>query len=142
MFLDLCADIAADATLSNVIRTIYNGIRIAVPVILIIVGMVEMGKAIASQKEDEIKKAQSALIKKAVAAVLVFLMFSIVKIVISAVGGSETEKTCLDQILNGAQPTQEQKQCDNNLASTKATECSSQGKGMTCNPSTGIWECK
>ena len=132
MFLDLCSEIAADPNLTNVIQTIYNAIRIAVPVILIIVGMVEMGKAIASQKEDEIKKAQSSLIKKAVAAVLVFLMLSLVKILVGVAGGTDEEKGCLDTILNA-------KFCGeaSSLVQPKCTTGT-----LQCNTTTNTWECK
>ena len=90
-FLTLCDDIAADAQISGIIRTVYNGIRIGIPIILVIVGMIGLGKAIAQQKEDEIKKAQSLLIKQAIAAVIVFLMFSLVQLVVGAVGGTKNE---------------------------------------------------
>lgn len=134
MFLDLCSEIAADANLAGTIRTIYNGIRIAVPVILIIVGMVEMGRAIASQKEDEIKKAQSALIKKAVAAVLVFLMFSIVKILVGVVGANEKEKGCLDTILNGAGSTENTNNSGTNSGATHSCVDGTYWNGAECVP--------
>ena len=55
---------------------VYNAIRIAVPIILILVGMFDMGRAITLQKEDEIKKAQQLLVRKAVAAAIVFIIVS------------------------------------------------------------------
>ena len=48
----------------DITNLIYKAIQIGVPIILIIVGMFDMGKAITQQKEDEIKKAQSLLVKK------------------------------------------------------------------------------
>ena len=74
----------------DITNLIYKAIQIGVPIILIIVGMFDMGKAITQQKEDEIKKAQSLLVKKAVAAALVFLMFSIVQLVVSVVSPDTT----------------------------------------------------
>lgn len=53
-------------------------IKIAVPVILILVGMIDMTKAILSKNDDEIKAAQGGLVKKAIAAVAVFLVIQIV----------------------------------------------------------------
>lgn len=96
--------------LVKIIHLIYNGIRIGVPIILIIVGMFDMGKAITQQKEDEIKKAQQLLVRKAVAAVLVFLMFSLVSLVFSVATNTddETQKAqntsmwnCVSDLLNG-----------------------------------------
>ena len=106
-FLDLdCAELAA-SDIGGVIRTVYNGIRIGIPIILIIVGMVGMGKAIAQQKEDEIKKAQSLLVKQAVAALIVFLLLSGVKLLVGVIGGTESEKNCIDLILNNSGATTE-----------------------------------
>lgn len=76
--------------------------------------MIGMGKAIAQQKEDEIKKAQSTLIKQAVAAVIVFLMLSLVSLVVGVVapdmknGESGNMWNCIEQILRGTStPTQQ-----------------------------------
>ncbi len=99
-FLEINCNEFATSDIGGLIRTVYNAIRIGVPIILIIVGMVGMGKAIAQQKEDEIKKAQSTLVKQAVAALIVFLMLSGVKLIIGAIGGTETETSCIDTILN------------------------------------------
>ncbi len=91
--------------LANIIHVIYNAIRIGVPIILIVVGMVGMGKAIAQQKEDEIKKAQSTLVKQAIAAVIVFLMLSLVSLIVGVVapdmksGDSGNMWNCIETIL-------------------------------------------
>lgn len=65
------------------------GIKIAVPIILIIVGMMDLAKAITSKKDEEIKNAQSSLIKKAIAAVLVFLIATLVGILMSVIGAKD-----------------------------------------------------
>ena len=98
LFYDYGVNNTADNTTINVL---YNGIKIGVPVILIIVGMLGMGKAIASQKEDDIKKAQSTLIKQAVAAVIVFLMFQLVQIIMSVIGvQNDSNWCCVKKLLN------------------------------------------
>ena len=90
--------------LVQIIHLVYNVIRIAVPIILILVGMVDMGKAITAQKEDEIKKAQTLLAKKAVTAALVFLIVSAVGLLFSVASGEKTSGTtwsCVDALLSG-----------------------------------------
>ena len=89
-----CGDTVIPKQIVDIIHLVYNAIRIGVPLILIIVGMFDMGKAITQQKEDEIKKAQQLLVKKAIAAALVFLMFSLVSLVIGIVApkNSDTEE--------------------------------------------------
>lgn len=69
------------------------GIKIAVPIILIVIGMMDLAKAVTSKKEDDIKNAQTALVKKAVAAVAVFLVLTLVGLVTSLVG-ADSWKAC------------------------------------------------
>lgn len=84
------------SNLSSVLRLVgivVWGIKVVVPIILIIVGMIDMAKAVTSKSEDEIKKAQQGLIKKAIAAVVVFLVVTIVAVLMNVVG-SEDYKKC------------------------------------------------
>lgn len=82
---------ALDETIIGLLRGVVTLIQIGVPIILIIMGMMDMGKAVASQKEDEIKKSQSLLIKRIIYAVVVFLIIAIVKFVLSFVGDTASE---------------------------------------------------
>lgn len=106
-FLYTCAEFVSDNDkIVGIIRLVYNAIKIGVPIILIIVGMFDMGKAITQQKEDEIKKAQSLLVKKAIAALIVFLMFALVQLVVSLVASDKDSViNCVDSILNGKSTT-------------------------------------
>ena len=67
----------------KIISTAYTIIQIAVPVVLVIFGSLDLFKSISQQKEDEIKKGQKIFVKRIVSAVLVFFVFVIVKFVIS-----------------------------------------------------------
>ena len=55
------------------------------PVVLVIVGSLDFFKAISAQKEEDIKKGQQMFIKRLVYAAVVFFVFVIVKVLISAV---------------------------------------------------------
>lgn len=103
-FLDACAD------LLPLIRLIRRGliplIEIGIPIILIVLGMLDLGKAVVASKEDEIKKAQQMLIKRAIYAIAIFFVVLIVQVVfglIATSGDSEaTEnsaswRTCWNQ---------------------------------------------
>ena len=48
--------------ITNIISYIVTGIKIGVPIILVIFGMIDLGKAVMQSKEDDIKKAQSTFI--------------------------------------------------------------------------------
>ena len=92
-FLDTCD------TLMPVIRLIKNGIipliQIGVPILLIIFGMIDLGKAVVASKEDEIKSAQKLLIKRAIYAIAVFFVVTLVTLVFGLLGSTE-DKTIED----------------------------------------------
>lgn len=69
----------------DIVRVIYMGIRVGVPIILLIVGMIDLMKAITSQKEDDIRKAQSLLFQKVIVAVIIFAFFTLVQFAINLV---------------------------------------------------------
>ena len=80
------------ALLPKVTSTAYTIIQVAVPVVLVIMGMLDLVKCISSQKEDEIKKGQQLLIKRLISAALVFFVFVIVKLLISFVADGTENK--------------------------------------------------
>src|SRR5574344_785362 len=76
-------------------------IQIGVPILLIIWGMLDLGKAVMAQKEDEIKKGQQTFIKRIVAAAIVFLVVVIVKLLVGLVAdGGNNISSCIDSILS------------------------------------------
>lgn len=79
-------------------------IQVLVPVILVIISMVDLVKAISSQKEDEIKKGQKVLIKRIVLAAVIFLFVALVKLVVSVVANaSDTNNitSCISCFIDG-----------------------------------------
>lgn len=69
----------------NVVHTVVEIIKIGVPILLIIFGMLDLGKAVMAQKEDEIKKGQQTFIKRLLAAAIVFFVIAIVQLVLNLV---------------------------------------------------------
>ncbi len=77
-------------------------IKIAIPIILIVFGMLDLGKAVVASKEDEIKKGQQMFIKRLIAAVIVFFVTFVVQIVIRFVtNGDNAVMRCLNCFVNG-----------------------------------------
>lgn len=77
-------------------------IKIAVPIILIIFGMLDLAKAIMAQKEDEIKKGQQTFIKRCIAAIIVFFVVMVVQMVVSFVSNDNDDiSSCLKCFING-----------------------------------------
>ena len=81
----------------KVVGLVVFGIKVAVPIILIVIGMLDLAKAVTEKKEDDIKAAQQKLIKRAIAAVLVFLVVTLVGLVMGLIGAGEY-KSCMDCI--------------------------------------------
>lgn len=100
-------------TFPYIISTIVTVIKIAVPILLIIFGMLDLGKAVVAAKEDEIKKGQQTFIKRAIAAVIVFFVIQIVQIVVRFVSGNEASVAgCFNCFINGQASTNETAACD------------------------------
>ena len=66
-----------------VVKTIWYGI----PVLLVILGSIDLGKAVIASKEDEVKKAWKAFGRRFLYAVAVFVVVWIVTIVLNMVSG-------------------------------------------------------
>ncbi len=60
--------------------------KIVVPILLIIFGMIDLGKAVIGSKDDEIKKATKQLLMRAIAAIVIFLIPSLVSVLFKVVG--------------------------------------------------------
>lgn len=78
------------------IKSLLMVIQIAIPIGLIIYGTIDLGKAVIASKEDDIKKHQQTLLKRAIAAVIVFLVTTIVTFAMGFVGG-DAWKECWDE---------------------------------------------
>ena len=92
MYLLAGADICLEENLNplwNIIGTIINIIWIGVPILLIILGSIDLGKAVIASKEDEMKKAQQTLMKRAIYAVAVFLITTLVTFAMGLVGAED-----------------------------------------------------
>lgn len=79
-------------------------VKILVPILLIVLGMIDMFKAFTSQKEDEMKKAQQIFIKRLISGLLVFFVITAVEFlfsVLASAGFGSGFTDCLNKIVNG-----------------------------------------
>ena len=76
-------------SITGIAKTVLRVLQIGIPIILLIFGTIDMGKAVMAGDEKEIKAATNILIKRAVAAVIVFLLFMVVSVITGWVGGTE-----------------------------------------------------
>lgn len=85
---DVCGIDIPD-TILNLLHMVILAIQIVIPILLIIFGMLDLGKAVMAGKEDEIKKNQTLFMKRVIAAVMVFLVIAIVKLVFGILGSPD-----------------------------------------------------
>ena len=78
----ILAECTCDENLRPIVNFLHHGllpiIQIGIPIILIVMGSIDLGKAVLSSDDKEIKGATNKLIKRAIAAVAVFFVGTIV----------------------------------------------------------------
>lgn len=85
----MCNDVAIPYVAAQISSTVITIIQIATPVIIIVLGMIDLLKAVTAQKEDEIKKGQQTFVKRLIIGITVFLIFFLVKFIIGVVAPDE-----------------------------------------------------
>ena len=99
--LDFCAE---TKNIWILIGKIVRIVLIVIPIIIVLLGTFDLGKAVMAQKDDEIKNAQKLFIKKLIVAVCVFLVPTFLQIVLGVVNGSGdagNSNACWSVIVNG-----------------------------------------
>lgn len=76
-----------------IVKFLLTIVQWVVPIILIVLGTIDLVKAVVAGKDDDIKKHQQTLIKRIIAAVIVFLIPMLVTVLMGWIGNSEW-KTC------------------------------------------------
>ncbi len=79
--------------------------------------MLDLGKAVTSNKEDEIKKATASLMRRAIAAVVIFFIPTLVGVIMNLVDNGNKYKPCAKCISNPASDT-----CKTNAAAAWGNE--------------------
>jgi hypothetical protein len=90
-------DLIVIPTLTSTIVTIVQWV---IPVILIVLGMIDLGKAVTSNDEKQMKEAQKTLIKRVIYAVLVLFIVAIVRFVFSALAPDDNSKKSVSGCIN------------------------------------------
>ena len=95
-----CGDgaIVVDSMIPNFVSTIVTIIKIVIPIILIVLGLIDLGKATI---------AQMTFVKRIIAAVLVFFVVAIVQLVFGLLNRSSNDSgnavnSCIDCFINGS----------------------------------------
>lgn len=86
----LAYDCTKDTSLLSIIKLLkllLQLIQLLVPIGLIIMGSIDLGKAVISSDEKKIAENQKLFLKRVIAAILVFLVVTIVSFAMGFVGG-------------------------------------------------------
>ncbi len=65
---------------AETIGSVYTILLFVIPIIVIIIGLIDLAKAAAAGKEEEIKKNQSLVIKRIIISFLAFFILGIIKL--------------------------------------------------------------
>ncbi len=78
----LIGDRSQDGSLASLLHTLVVAVRIAVPIILIVLGSMDFAQAVFSSSEDSMKKTQSKFMKRLIIAVIIFLIPSFLGVIL------------------------------------------------------------
>ena len=82
--------IEIDPIVPGVIRTFVTVLKIVIPIVLIVLGMLDMAKAVMANEEKEMKEAQKKLIKRIIYAVIIFFVVALVQFVFVKLAEADT----------------------------------------------------
>ena len=100
----VCGDTYAPMIAAQITKTVYMILQIATPLIIILLGMIDLGKAVMAHKEDDIKKSQQTFVKRLLVGASVFLVFVLAKFVIGLVAPANDNTdmwNCVDCFVSG-----------------------------------------
>ena len=93
------------AVIWQVIGYVFFIAKIVIPIILIILGIVDLGKAVVSNDDKALSKAAVSLLKRIVAAICIFFIPTIIGVVFDFVAGFNEDmqndaKNCIDCLIS------------------------------------------
>jgi hypothetical protein len=95
------------ANIWQLVGIVINIFKIAIPIIIVLLGMLDLGKAVMASKDDEIKAAQGLLVKRLIYGVVIFFVVTLVQLVFGLVGGNSDAtggRVCWDCATNPQGP--------------------------------------
>lgn len=96
----LCEGILIPNAMFNVVATIVKLIKIAVPILLVIWGMLDFTKSVIAKKEEDIKKYQKAFVSRLISALVVFLLVFVVQFAVNLISGVEDKSNADGQTVS------------------------------------------
>ena len=95
---------------AGLVHLVFIAIQIVVPILLIIWGMLDFAQSVIAQDEDKIKAGQKKFMKRLIAALVIFLIVTIVQLAINVVASLDATSAkpkdawdCAKSLINGKQ---------------------------------------
>lgn len=86
LFLDAVNFCAGTSKIWQLVGNVLFIFKIVIPLLLIIFGMIDLGKAVVGSKDDDIKKSVKSLAMRAVAGIVIFFVPTLVAFIFTLVG--------------------------------------------------------
>ena len=103
LILDACMELGPIVKLVK--KGLFPIVQLGVPILLIVYGTIDLGRAVIASDEKEVKAAQSRLIKRFIYAALVFFVVTLVYVLMSVVASGDAKdsdvvswKSCWESI--------------------------------------------
>lgn len=94
--------IAFSGTFPYIVHGIVFIIKVFVPILLVIFGMIDLFKSVIASKEDEISKGYKVALKRLIAAIVVFFVVQAVQLLLNLVARDDSGITnCFNCFING-----------------------------------------
>ena len=84
--LSYCSDLKP---IINLVKAVLGIIQFGIPIILVLLGTIDLGKAVMSSDDKEVKAAQGRFIKRCIYAVMVFFVVFLVNLIMKIVSGTD-----------------------------------------------------
>lgn len=97
-----CGKVEFAASIADIFYYILLIIQIAVPITIVLFGMMDLVKALVSGKEDDAKKSQGVFFKRLVIGASIFLVIFVVKIAMQFVSPDQSVMNCINCFVNGS----------------------------------------
>lgn len=114
--------------ISNIVKLI----KILVPILLIILGMLDFVRAVISSDEKQMKEAQGRFIRRLIAGGFIFFVFAIVQFIFGAIKTDNNVLNCVDYFINGDSYADRVNTCIDKGKTKCETECSTSDDYDAC----------
>ena len=78
----------SSAEIWQLVGKIINIIKIVIPIIIVVLAMLDLGKAVMAGEEKQIKEAQSNAIKRIIVGIIIMFVPTIVNLILDLIGNN------------------------------------------------------